>query len=109
MKLYVGNIPTSVSESELREVFEGFGEIESLNLITDRDTGMSRGFGFVEMPDSAAEKAMQDLNGQDLKGRPLTVNQARDRERPSYSGGGNRDRGGDRGGDRGRGGYRGGR
>jgi len=77
-KIYVGNFSFSMTESELRALFEPYGAIESSNVATDRDTGRSRGFGFVSMPnDDEAEKAMAALNGKDTGGRALTVNEAR--------------------------------
>jgi len=87
-----------VSEAELREAFQAFGEIQSCNIIKDKFTGESRGFGFVEMPNRAeAEKAISALNGKDLKGRTINVNEARARtDRPR--GGGFGGRGGSRGG-----------
>ena len=79
-KIYVGNFSFSMTESELRSLFEPHGRIESATIATDRDTGRSRGFGFVSMPnDEEAEKAMAALNGKDLGGRALTVNEARPR------------------------------
>jgi RNA recognition motif-containing protein len=79
-KLYVGNIPFTTTEAILRELFEPHGSIESINVITDRETGRARGFAFVEMDDAAsASKAMQALDGQDLGGRSLRVNEANDR------------------------------
>ncbi|MBL8796770.1 MAG: RNA-binding protein [Planctomycetia bacterium] len=110
-KLYVGNLPYGISSSDLERVFQEYGTVESAQVIMDRDTGRSKGFGFVEMAsDSEAEQAIQALNGQDFNGRPLTVNEARPREPrvgAGSSGGGRRDFGGDRGGDRdrNRGGY----
>jgi RNA recognition motif-containing protein len=94
-KLYVGNLPFSTTEEELRGFFEEHGPVQSCNVITDRATGRSRGFGFVEMEDADADAAVQALNGREMSGRPLRVNEAYDR-------GGDRD--GDRrgGGDRGR-------
>jgi RNA recognition motif-containing protein len=95
-KLYVGNLPFSTTEEELREIFEQHGPTVSVRVITDRETGRSRGFGFVEFAEeSNAEKALQALNGKDMGGRSLRVNEAQDRQ------------GGGRGG--GRGGYGGGR
>jgi RNA recognition motif-containing protein len=95
-KIYVGNFSFSMTESELRSLFEPHGAIESATIATDRDTGRSRGFGFVSMPnDEEAEKAMAALNGKDLSGRALTVNEAR----PQTQRGAFRDSG--RGGDRG--------
>ena len=98
MNIYVGNLSRDVSEAELREAFQAFGEIQSCNIIKDKFTGESRGFGFVEMPNRAeAEKAISALNGKDLKGRAINVNEARARtDRPR--GGGFGGRGGGRGG-----------
>jgi RNA recognition motif-containing protein len=85
MKLYVGNLPFSITEDELRTLFEKHGSVGSVNVITDRDTGRPRGFGFVEMEDaSAAETAIRALNGTEVGGRSLKVNEAQDRR----SGGG---------------------
>lgn len=97
-KIYVGNFSFHMTEPELRALFEPFGSIESASVATDRDTGRSRGFGFVSMPnDDEAEKAMAALNGQSSGGRTLTVNEARPQ---APRNGGFRD-GGGRGGDRG--------
>jgi cold-inducible RNA-binding protein len=94
-KIYVGNFSFSMTESELRSLFEPYGAIESASVATDRDTGRSRGFGFVSMPnDGEAEKAMAALNGKESGGRALTVNEARPQKEPSGFGGG---RGNDRG------------
>ena len=91
-KLYVGNLPFSTTEDELREAFARHGDVESVNVITDRETGRSRGFGFVEMGDqSAAEEAMRALDNTDFGGRNLKVNEAQDR-RGGGGGGGRRDR-----------------
>ncbi len=88
-KLYVGNIPFTTTESDLRELFEEHGSIESVNVITDRETGRSRGFAFVELEDaSSAEKAMRALDGRDMGGRTLRVNEANERG----GGGGGRSR-----------------
>lgn len=89
MNIYVGNLSRDVSEAELREAFQAFGEIQSCNIIKDKFTGESRGFGFVEMPNKdEAEKAIAALNGKDMKGRNLTVNEARPRtDRPRAGGG----------------------
>lgn len=77
-KVFVGNFSFSMTEAELRSMFEPYGGVESALVVTDRDTGRSRGFGFVEMrDDAAAEKAIAALNGKDSGGRPLTVNEAR--------------------------------
>src|SRR6195256_1632571 len=100
-KIFVGNFAFSMTEAELRSLFEPFGSVESASVVTDRDTGRSRGFGFVEMPDDAeAEKAIAALNGKDSGGRALTVNEARPQAPRSFGGGGGRgnDRGNDRGG-----------
>jgi len=76
--LYVGNLPHSSTGAELRNIFAPHGTVEKVNLVTDRDTGRSRGFAFIEMTDaSAADKAIAALNGTDLGGRPLMVNEAR--------------------------------
>lgn len=88
-RLYVGNLPFSATESELRELFESHGELESVRVITDRETGRSRGFAFVEFQEqSAAEAAMSALDGRDMGGRPLRVNEANERERRPGGGGG---------------------
>ena len=76
-KLYVGNLSFQTTESELDDLFAQAGEVESVRIITDRDTGRSRGFGFVEMSEENAEKAIAQFNGTELDGRALTVNQAR--------------------------------
>jgi RNA recognition motif-containing protein len=85
-KLYVGNLSFRVTSEELRELFSQYGNVTSASVISDRDTGRSRGFGFVEMADGG-EQAVEALNGQDLQGRALTVNEAKPRE-PRRSGGG---------------------
>ncbi len=111
MNIYVGNIAYNMSDDELRSVFENFGDVDSARIITDRDTGRSKGFGFVEMPDDdQASAAVDALNGSDMMGRTLTVNEARPKKpRNDYGGGGGRrgsGGGGYGGGDRGgRGGY----
>jgi RNA recognition motif-containing protein len=100
-KIYVGNFSFHMTEPELRALFEPFGAIDSAPVATDRDTGRSRGFGFVQMPnDDEAEKAMAALNGKDSGGRALTVNEARPQAPRSGfgGGGGGRGRGNDRGG-----------
>lgn len=84
-KIYVGNLPFSATEDSVRTLFAQFGTVESVALINDRETGRPRGFGFVEMSKSDAAKAIQSLNGQDMGGRPLKVNEAQDKPR---SGGG---------------------
>lgn len=86
MRIYVGNLSFQTQSDELEQAFGAYGEVESASVITDRYSGRSRGFGFVEMPDSAqAQSAIEGLNGTDLGGRNLTVNEARAREdrRPS--------------------------
>src|SRR6267142_3174023 len=86
-KLFVGNIPHSTTEAELRALFEPHGAIEQVSIVTDRDTGRSRGFAFVEMTDSAeAEKAIAALNGKELGGRALNVNEAKPKTESSSSG-----------------------
>ena len=87
-KIYVGNLPFSASESEVRELFAQHGSVESVSIITDRDTGRPRGFGFVEMARADASKAIQNLNGKELGGRALRVNEAQ--ERTGGGGGGGR-------------------
>lgn len=81
MNIYVGNLPFQATEDELREAFGEYGEVSSASIITDRESGRSRGFGFVEMTSSEdAQKAISALNGADMGGRTLTVNEARPRE-----------------------------
>ena len=108
-KLYVGNLPYTATDSDLQRMFEEHGSVQSAQVVVDRDTGRSKGFGFVEMENSeAAQAAISALNGQDLGGRSLTVNEARPREerggggRGGYGGGGG---GGGRRGGGGGGGY----
>lgn len=86
MRLYVGNLPWSSSEDDVRQMFEAIGPVESVALITDRETGRSRGFAFVDMSDEDAKTAISDLNGQDVDGRQLRVNEAQERQerRPRY-------------------------
>ncbi len=80
MNIYVGNLPFRTTEADLESMFSPYGEVSSAAIITDRDTGRSRGFGFVEMPDAAsARKAIEELEGSDMDGRRLTVNEARPR------------------------------
>ena len=90
MKLYVGNLSFSTTESELKTAFSEFGTVDSVSVVNDRDTGRSKGFGFVEMgTDAEAQAAIAGLNGQPVQGRALTVNEARPMEaRPPRSGGG---------------------
>ena len=81
MNIFVGNLAFTTTEEELAELFHPYGEIASIRMMTDRDTGRSRGLGFVEMPDAtAAQAAIDELNGTSLGGRALTVNEARPRE-----------------------------
>ncbi len=89
-KLYVGNLPFTATEESVRNRFAPHGTVEKLSLISDRDTGQPRGFGFVEMSGPDASRAMQALNGQDFGGRPLKVNEAQDK--PRTGGGGGRPR-----------------
>ena len=99
-KLYVGNLPYDVTDSDLQSMFEAHGRVQSAQVIMDRDTGRSKGFGFVEMDtDQEAQAAIAAVNGRDMNGRSLTVNEARPRE----------ERGGGRGFSGGRGGSGGGR
>jgi len=98
-RIYVGNLPYTADEESVRTLFSQHGTVDAVRLINDRETGRFRGFCFVEMPESDAQTAIARLNGQDMEGRPLRVNEARERE-----GGG----GGGGGGGRGRGGYGGG-
>jgi RNA recognition motif-containing protein len=86
--VYVGNLPNSTTEAELRHIFEAHGAVEKVTLVTDRDTGRSRGFAFVEMTNaSEADKAIVALNGTDLGGRTLTINEAKPKsERPRVGG-----------------------
>jgi len=86
-KLYVGNMPFSMTEESLRSLFAGHGEVESVAVITDRETGRPRGFGFVEMA-SGSQEAIQALNGHEVDGRPLKVNEAKPREDRGGRGGG---------------------
>lgn len=78
-KIYVGNLPFSADENQVRELFAQHGTVESVSIITDRDTGRPRGFGFVEMNRADASRAIQMLNGKDMGGRPLRVNEAQDK------------------------------
>jgi RNA recognition motif-containing protein len=104
-KLYVGNLAYSVTDSDLQQMFEAFGTVQSAQVIMDRDTGRSKGFGFVEMgSDQEAQAAITGLNGKDMNGRNLTVNEAR----PKTDGGGGGGGGRSGGGGGGRGGYGGG-
>ena len=83
--LYVGNLPWSTNESEVRSAFEAFGEVISVKLIEDRETGRPRGFGFVEMEENGAIEAIQNMDGKDFGGRNIKVNEAKPRvERPRW-------------------------
>jgi RNA recognition motif-containing protein len=108
VNIYVGNLSRDVAESDLKEAFQAFGEVQTTSIIKDKFTGESRGFGFVEMPNKdEADKAIAGMNGKDLKGRNLTVNEARPRtDRPRTGGGFGGGRGGSRGGFGGGGGRR---
>jgi RNA recognition motif-containing protein len=96
MNIYVGNLSFSVTETDLREAFAAYGQVATASIIKDKFSGESRGFGFVEMPTKEeAEKAIAALNGKDLKGRTMTVNEAKPRtDRPRTTGGGGGGRGG---------------
>ncbi len=88
-KLYVGNLPYSVTQQALEETFSQCGTVDSVNVITDRDTGQSKGFGFIEMSnDSEAQKAIQELNGTNLDGREIKVNEAKPKAPRRDRGGG---------------------
>ena len=104
-RIYVGNLSFQTTDNDLTSLFEQVGQVESVNIITDRDTGRSKGFAFVEMSNEDADKAIAQLNGAEVNGRALTVNEARPREERSHNRGGF-DRGGRPGG---RSGGRGGR
>lgn len=107
MKLYVGNLPFSTTNQDLNDIFGEIGSVESCNVIEDRETGRSRGFGFVEMANKEdGERAIAELNGKEINGRELKVNEAKPQERRSgggYNGGGGGGYGGGGGRDRGRG------
>ncbi len=96
MRIYVGNLSFNVNDAELESVFSEFGAVQSAQVIIDRDTGRSRGFGFVEMADNDGRTAIEELNGREVGGRSLVVNEARERQPRTGGGGG------------GGGGYRGG-
>lgn len=113
MRIYVGNLPYNSTEGELRDLFAEHGDVVSASIVMDRETGRSRGFGFIEMDDATANTAIEKLNGTQFDGRSLVVNEARPREQRSGGGfgggGGGRGRGGGfGGGGGGRGGYGGG-
>jgi len=89
MNIYVGNLSYEVNEEDLQKAFEAFGQVESAKIITDKYSGQSKGFGFVEMPSKAeGQSAIEGLNGKDLKGRTLNVNEARPRTESRGGGGG---------------------
>ena len=88
MKIYVGNIPFSMGENELTDLFQPYGELHSVNVITDRETGRPRGFAFVEMEDDSARKAISELANAEVGGRTLNINEARPREDRGGRGGG---------------------
>ncbi len=108
MRIYVGNLPYSTNDMELREMFGEFGNVTDASVVMDRETGRSRGFGFVEMDDNVANEAIEQMNGRDMGGRALVVNQARERAPRSGGGGGGGGRGGYGGGGGGYGGGGGG-
>jgi len=104
MNLFIAGLPFDVDDNELKELFEEFGEVTSARVILDKETGKSRGFGFVEMPDNtAAEKAMKEISDSELSGRRLTVKVAEERKNRNDSGGGYR--GGNKGGGYNKGGF----
>lgn len=92
-RVFVGNLSYQTTEGDLADLFAQVGQVESVSIITDRDTGRSKGFGFVEMDGESADQAITQFNGFDLNGRALTVNEARPREERSGSRGGNSNRG----------------
>ncbi|HKE94523.1 MAG TPA: RNA-binding protein [Povalibacter sp.] len=99
MKIYVGNLPFSATEQDVRALFEAHGPVQSVALINDRETGRPRGFGFVEMASAEGQRAIQSLNGKDMGGRPLRINEAQERQ-GGGGGGGRGPRGGGGGGGR---------
>ncbi|MDO9615482.1 MAG: RNA-binding protein [Bacteroidota bacterium] len=104
MNIFVGSLPFKIEESELQEIFEEYGEVTSVKIITDRATGRSKGFGFVEMTnEEEAKKAIEELNNAEIEGRTIVVNKAEEKKEGTRPGGG-----GFRGGSGGGGGYRGG-
>ncbi|MCL4809306.1 MAG: RNA-binding protein [Thermoanaerobaculia bacterium] len=88
MKLYVGNLSYTTNDSTLNDLFSPFGQVESARVITDRDSGTSKGFGFVEMSNADAQKAMGALNGREIDGRSIRVNEAKPQENRGGGGGG---------------------
>jgi cold-inducible RNA-binding protein len=97
-KMFVGNLSFQTTESDVRSAFEAYGNVESVAIITDRDTGRSKGFGFVEMSEEDANKAIAGLSGSELDGRALTVNEAKPMVKRDFGGGGGGGRGGSGGG-----------
>ena len=93
-KIYVGNLSFQTTETDLNDLFTPYGAVESVSIITDRDTGRSKGFGFVAMNDENADKAISELNGTEHNGRALTVNEARPMVKKDFGGGSNKGRGG---------------
>jgi RNA recognition motif-containing protein len=93
LNIYVGNLPYATTGQELNEIFSEYGEVKSAKIIMDRDSGRSKGFGFVEMGDTEANKAIEDLNGAEYYGKQLTVNEAREKK-PGFGGDGGGSRGG---------------
>lgn len=99
--IFVGNLSYGATEDSIRSLFEAYGTVDRVSLVTDRDTGQARGFGFVEMSvNSEADRAIAELNGQELGGRALNVNEARPKEDRGFGGGGNKRGGGGFGGQR---------
>ncbi len=99
MNIFVGSLPYSLSESDLRQFFEEYGEVTSVKIINDKFSGRSKGFGFIEMPDDAsATKAIEELNGAEVDGRSIVVNQAEEKKDNSGGGGYSNNRGGGGGG-----------
>ena len=97
MKIYVGNLSFDTTSDDFRKLFEGFGEVESADIVTDKDSGRPRGFGFVEMQNkNEAERAIQELNGKEFMGQELKVSEARPREDRGRGRGDSRGRGGNR-------------
>ncbi len=91
MNIYIGNLSYNVTDQDLQKLFEEYGKVERSNIISDRETGRSKGFGFIEMPEqSEGQKAIEELDGQDVDGRNIRVNEARPKEdKPRGGGGGN--------------------
>jgi len=112
MNIFAGSLPFSLEEAELKEFFEEYGEVASVKIITDKFSGRSKGFGFIEMPNAEeAKKAIEELNGAEIDGRAIVVNEAlekKDSDRRSGGGGFGGGRGGYGGGNKGGGGYKGG-